>query len=49
MTSNKTKYVEVERKLNANINSYTILVNGLTREVSFMPTKGLTKKVDKWI
>lgn len=49
MTSNKTKYVETERKLNANINSYTKLVNGLTREVSFMPTKGLTKKIDKWI
>ena len=43
MTSNKTRHIESERKLNDHINSYTKLINDLLREVKLTSTKGLAK------
>ena len=43
VTSNKTKHVETEKKLNDNILSYTKLINDLSGEVKLTSKKGLTK------
>ena len=45
VTSNKTKHVETENKVNDHITSYTKLMNGLSGEVKLISTKGLTKNL----
>ena len=43
VTSKKIKHLEAEKKLNCYINSYTKLINDLSREVKLISTKRLTK------